>query len=109
MTLLKAPNINLQLKDAGHSISKSKMTSSGSKVQQEGVQYVYVDQDVTITLGEETVSGRFSVTYKAATLRLTKGWNALHSKTEGSLSDMTGTVTMAVGNPDLNWAVQVQE
>jgi hypothetical protein len=80
------------------------------------VYYLYVDRDTVITLGErKTMEGPATVTYKAAVLELTKGWNALFWNVsfsgsasgfvDGEFLDPKGAsnVSMSVGNPELKW------
>jgi hypothetical protein len=80
------------------------------------VYYLYVDRDTVITLGErKTMEGSWTITYKAAMLELTKGWNVLvwNASFSGSVSGFedgevldpkgSSNVSMSVGNPDLKW------
>jgi hypothetical protein len=112
----KGAQVYLQLA-GGDSISKLKITISGTesnyKATQEGVMYLYVDKDVTITLGAKVDSdtdeegATYTVTYKAATLKLTKGWNALYQEMEatGTETATSGTASVSVKNPDLDWVL----
>jgi hypothetical protein len=78
-----------------------------------------VDKDVIITLGEVTSTdvdefngNSYSSTYKAATLKLSKGWNTLQVEDSGTTQaaadgsgTRTDTLSLSVGNPDLKWVL----
>jgi hypothetical protein len=102
-TDVKVVMIFLKLKNAQEGIYK--FGAKTSHYDYEYVDYLYVDKDVTITLGEklEQATSSYAVTYTAATLALSKGWNALHYKyketSSGTVSN--GFHSVSVGNLDL--------
>jgi hypothetical protein len=115
--------ISLLLKEAGKSIIKGGIYISGDyprnyQVGGEYVWYLYVDKDAAVTLEGEEGEDEWEyegITYtgfqtnKAAVLQLKKGWNALHIKSEESLSitESIGTIitttSVSVANPNLKW------
>jgi hypothetical protein len=112
----KAASISLRLVTAGRGIYKSERELSGDEtsasMNEKEVTYWYVDKDVTITLGEDKDEdtdedgSTYNYTYKAATLKLTKGWNALYTEGDGKYGATTGytsTTSISVANPDLKW------
>jgi hypothetical protein len=93
-------------------IMKSRSTVSRDRMTDEAVLYLYVDKDVTITLGaneeSDTEDGFTStITYKATTLKLAQGWNALYQEYEiaETSNGQSGTVSISVKNPDLDWVL----
>jgi hypothetical protein len=109
----KGAMLSLRLQ-AGGTIQKWEASASGSETSgsmtEEFVLYLYVDQDITITLGEKEESGTYqgisgSSMYRGATLKLDKGWNALYFESESTISatKATSTDSVSVGNPDLKW------
>jgi len=71
----------------------------------DGVRFVYVDRDVTVSSGELNV---FSITRRAFSLNLQHGWNAVrftYTYTWGPTVDGSGTITISLGNPNVNWVL----
>jgi hypothetical protein len=117
----RGAKIQLLLRLSNHSGNpqRSNTVLSGNKTNYSGtvewVTYLYVDKDATITLGEYKNSGgdgntSYTMTYNAAVLNLTQGWNALYEKAEVSYIAYTatpssGTGSISVGNPDLHWVL----
>jgi hypothetical protein len=105
------------LQGGGGSIYKGEAKVSGDQAKYsfiiEDVDYLYVDRDVVITLGErKTSEGNYTRTYKADELELKKGWNALVYRQSGSGSgsleapnEWSANVSIDVGNPDLKWII----
>jgi hypothetical protein len=73
------------------------------------VQYFYVDADVTVTGDEATdSSGGTTTVYKAFTLNLQEGWNAVYMRSDFTVTMSTDeeTVTLSVGIPGgLYWVL----
>jgi hypothetical protein len=94
---LTVPNGNLR--KGNFTVSESGNTSLWTE---EGVGYIYVDKDVTITGRGTTVNGTYDYDYLETytwtavnlNLALKAGWNALHFKESGS-----ATFTPSIGNP----------
>jgi hypothetical protein len=109
--------IELGLQDQGRIRKREVKSASGTQsdfsYSMEEVTYLYADKDVTITLGENVIEGdnggggKYKSTSKAATLKLTKGWNALHYKysAKGTATSQTSTTSVSVGNPDIKWVL----
>jgi hypothetical protein len=114
----KGAGISLGLGSLTTGIGKLEYTYTGSSnMSSKYVEYLYVDRDVTVTLGANEVSDEYTDddgttisytnTYKAATLKLSKGWNALYYEYGGTQSGttLTQTLSVSVGNPDLRWVL----
>jgi hypothetical protein len=72
----------------------------------DNVYYLYVDRDVTVTLGEGKDSNDWwDFTYEASELKFLKGWNALYTEMhEIFADDRRHTETLSVEDPkDLYW------
>jgi hypothetical protein len=97
----------------GNSIEKVVESGTKSAGSYESIDYIYVDQDVTVTLGgiNNTFTDVDGITWTKktinTTLKLTKGWNTLYSKSTWSSSGSTGTENSAisVANPTLPWVI----
>jgi hypothetical protein len=98
-------------------IQKEKQTGSGTgpsnyTMEQGMVEYWYVSDNVTLTLGKGVGGGTsggitFTQTNNAVTLSLTKGWNAVYVLYRQTVNGTTGTVTVTLSTSiptDLNWA-----
>ncbi|MCL2042923.1 MAG: hypothetical protein FWG89_02155 [Treponema sp.] len=72
----------------------------------EGVQYFYVDSDVTISAGHSRFFDQgLQLTVNAFTIHLKEGWNALYSQTVQS-SPSAVTITLSAANPGhLMWVL----
>ena len=121
--------MGLYLENADGVIYKGSSSISGnqnsSKITEESVYYIYVDDDVTITgkgyteTDTETEGGiTYTETFTSRnfSLPLKKGWNAIHEKWEisGTISGPAGnptgvtltvTETISLGNPALRWII----
>jgi hypothetical protein len=82
----------------------------------ETVYYVYIDRDVVITAEANSFASTdfyipISITTQKINLKLKKGWNALHGKTEAKLIlfpslQASGNLELSVGNPSsLKWTL----
>ena len=87
------------------------LSNFGLASTQESVDYVYVDQDLTITGTGKTQSiedSGMNITYttKDFTLNLQAGWNAIYTKlsVSGTLPSFTSTASMSIGNPAFKWS-----
>ena len=108
-----AKGTSLSLEVDGHTLSKTNSTGSQSSSSitgiDESVMYLYVDKDLTITGKGKTTTENFGIAFTTTTnnftLNLKKGWNAIYTKENFSMtqSAMTATVTMSLGNPGLKW------
>jgi hypothetical protein len=87
----------------------SSVSETGYSGTYQMVQYFYVDADVTITGGEATdSSGGTTTVYKAFTLNLQEGWNAVYMRSDFTVTMSTDeeTVTLNVGIPGgLYWVL----
>jgi hypothetical protein len=111
--------IYLRLKDANNSsLSKEEVKEASGTYPSdfsyafEDVVYVYADRDATITLIENNEEGSengvsYTTTAEAATLKLTRGWNALWYKrsAEGAAGSVSQIVSVSVGNPNFKWVL----
>jgi hypothetical protein len=110
----KGAMISLRVKDTSNRIYKTETDFSGNQTSgsmtTKSVDYVYVNKDVTITLGEDTVTEEGSSTpckYNAVTLTLSEGWNALYTEyvATGNEASSSATMSISVKNPDLKWVI----
>ena len=103
---VKAPNSGTVSKSADK-VTIKKDLSYSSKA--ESVQYVYVNDDVTVTgKGKETPSGNNTYTTKNLKLDLKEGWNAIYQKTDSKgtyLGEITHAISISRSNPNLKWTL----
>jgi hypothetical protein len=97
---------NIAKGESGGSVNGNEFSGTNKSVI-----YLYVDKDVTITLGANEGSGTeqaVAYTANAATLKLTRGWNALYREIKGTMTQTSAsqTLSVSVGNPDLKWVIQ---
>jgi hypothetical protein len=112
----KGAMISLRVKDTSNQISKTEsdvsVNGNGFSGTTKSVEYVYVDKDVTITLGKGEDKNQedgysWEATFNAAILKLNKGWNALYTESTvtGNETSESYTTSISVGNPDLKWVI----
>jgi hypothetical protein len=113
---VRIAEIYLRLKDVNYSsLSKEEVKEASGTYPGvfrhafEAVRYFYADKDAAITLGENIVEwdDDETFTYEAATLKLTKGWNALWYKYPESAAGVSQTISVSVGNPDRKWVLSL--
>jgi len=75
-----------------YTLRKKSITDTPPSTITEGVDYLYVDRDVTITAESDL------------NLNLKKGWNALYSKE--TITGNTGTFSLSLHNPALKWVLE---
>jgi hypothetical protein len=77
------------------------------------VDYVYVDQDVTVTLKDKSALNpdrndvEYTDIYESAEISLKKGWNALTRKRveAGTPTVQSSTSSISVENPNFRWVI----
>jgi hypothetical protein len=128
-TLLFDPNSGSSIDYSYPRKTSQTISISGTKFSQtfEGVVYVYVDKDVTVSgkgkeekydeYGYDEYGYKETYTTKNFSLALKAGWNAVYTKVTGSGSftgpiddptsvNITSIETMSLGNPSLKWVLE---
>ena len=124
--IARISNLRIKDSDSFYDVRKSNSTVSLSSSNYtdawEGVNYYYVDSDVTISGTGKTQTWEeddFKETYTTTNINLAlkAGWNAVHSRENwsvtftGSFDDdwtsVTGTESMSLANPTIRWALRI--
>jgi len=90
--------------------SSGKLSSTTISGTSESVVFIYVDKPVNITAKGGTVTDDdITFTVRDLNLSLKKGWNAIYNKQSMSVNIAnetgTGTISISISNPDLNWVL----
>jgi len=100
--------INLEFDIGLNKQSTNMDVSTGSMtIEVEGVSYIYVDRDCTITAAGETITeDGVKYTYQKLNLRLKKGWNTINMKmdvkTTSTSTSQSQTIAVSMNTGDLS-------
>ena len=94
-----AQGIELELYTNAGGLSKVNASLSTNSFSQEIIAYIYVDMDCTVTGNGKTINIEgIPVTSSNLNLNLKAGWNAVKMNVSASMSSMSGTVKVSLGD-----------